>query len=56
VHPNDRWQAGVDQVPGEAGAASAADTSRPVDAVAENWQLSEGEWAAISAEVARLGY
>ena len=44
----------AEQIP-EANAAGTADT--PVDALAaDNWELTEDNWATISAEVARLGY
>lgn len=44
----------AEQIP-EADAASSAETDDYADA-ADNWQLTDDEWAAISAEVARLGY
>ena len=47
----------AEQIVPEANAAGTADTPGPVDALAaDNWELTEDDWAAISAEVARLGY
>ena len=47
----------AEQIVPEANAAGTADTPGPVDALAaDNWELSEDDWAATSAEVARLGY